>query len=235
MILVDWFIGRLIGSVILLKLRWWMVWNRTINVFDWKMIIYYMINWEILCNLLVIDRRLIKYWSGVYRWSSLRVMVSSPPSPLNPWPLGPTILHLHDMSSEFSLKNRSSVRESFNFEPIRATLVLSDCPIFSQERTEGVYTVQWWKKTGNLGTGFPLGRFSQTIFRVSQPIFRISQPIFQDLIADFQVEISGSQTTSRVFSITDTVTPYFDTEIEYMKFKNNPDDIYVYCICKIIG
>ena len=41
------------------------------------------------------------------------------------------------------MKNRSSVKElsqgkDSNFEPIRATLLLSDWPIFSHERTEGV-------------------------------------------------------------------------------------------------
>ena len=54
------------------------------------------------------------------------------------------ILHIHDMSSGFSMKNRNSVKEPWNslrygnFEPITATLLLSDWPLFLQERTEGV-------------------------------------------------------------------------------------------------
>ena len=51
--------------------------------------------------------------------------------------------------------------------------------------------LQWWIKPGSLGAGLPLGRYSQTIFRVLQTIFRISQTILRI-----------SQTGSQVLSIT---------------------------------
>ena len=53
------------------------------------------------------------------------------------------ISNIHDMSSGFSMKNRSGVKEQSqskhpNFEPIKASLLLSDWQIFSKERTEGM-------------------------------------------------------------------------------------------------
>ena len=53
------------------------------------------------------------------------------------------ILHIDDMSSGFSMKNRSSGKEQSqgkhsNFEPVIASLLLSDWSKFSQEPTEGV-------------------------------------------------------------------------------------------------
>ena len=55
----------------------------------------------------------------------------------------PMILHIDDVSAGFSMKNQSSVKEQSqgkhsNFEPIKATLLMSGWPIFPQERTEGV-------------------------------------------------------------------------------------------------
>ena len=53
----------------------------------------------------------------------------------------PNDFTIDDMSYGFSMKNQSGVKEQgkhSNFEPIRASLLLSDWPIFSQERTEGV-------------------------------------------------------------------------------------------------
>ena len=83
------------------------------------------------------------------------------------------------MSSGFSLKNGSSVKEQSqgkhsNFEPIRVTLLLYDWSIFLRAN-------------------------------------------------------SGCVKSNILY----TVIPYFDTEIEYMIFKNNPNQISL--LCKIIA
>ena len=56
------------------------------------------------------------------------------------------ILHIDDISSGFSMTNRSSAKKQSqgkqsNFEPIRASLLSFDRPIFSQERTDRLYSV----------------------------------------------------------------------------------------------